>query len=436
MSSPRPRISVIGCGYLGITHAASMAELGYEVIGVEISPHRLDDLRAGRLPLYEPGLQPLLTRNVEEGRLRFTDSIDEAARSADVHFICVGTPQSPDGLSADLSAVFDSTVSLARISNADALIVGKSTVPVGTATQLRSAMDGVGATDVMLAWNPEFLREGYALQDTLAPDRLVLGVASVRAEQRLRDVYAPLINDGVPVVVTDFATAELAKVSANAFLATKVSFINAIADLCQAAGADVVQLADALGHDSRIGRRYLHAGVGFGGGCLPKDIHALRHRAGDFGIESLQELLRVVDEINVDRHHQVLRRALQLIPAANAKVAVLGATFKPHTDDLRHSPALWVAEHLSQQVAAVSVYDPRAAEPAGNETLQWASSIEEACQNADLLIHLTDWPEFREIDPAELKPVMADGMLLDARNCLDLELWRSAGWTAYAMGRP
>ena len=306
------RISVIGCGYLGVTHAVSMAELGFEVIGVEVSPERLGELRAGRLPLYEPGLQPVLTRQVDQGRLSFTDSIEDAAEFASVHFICVGTPQSADGLAADTSAVFESAKAIAASTEEQILIIGKSTVPVGTASQLAAELAEAGADNVALAWNPEFLREGHAMEDTLSPDRLVFGVRSRWAEGRLREVYASLINDGVPVVVTDFETAELSKVSANAFLATKVSFINAVADLCQATGADVVELADALGHDVRIGRRYLHAGVGFGGGCLPKDIRALRHRAGDFDVHSLQTLLAVVEDINDDRHRQVVRRAIEL----------------------------------------------------------------------------------------------------------------------------
>lgn len=430
------RISVIGCGYLGVTHAVSMAELGFEVIGVEVSPERLGELRAGRLPLYEPGLQPVLTRQVDEGRLSFTDSIEDAAEFASVHFICVGTPQSADGLAADTSAVFECAKAIAASTEEQILIIGKSTVPVGTASQLAAELAEAGADNVALAWNPEFLREGHAMEDTLSPDRLVFGVRSRWAEDRLREVYASLINDGVPVVVTDFETAELSKVSANAFLATKVSFINAVADLCQATGADVVELADALGHDVRIGRRYLHAGVGFGGGCLPKDIRALRHRAGDFNVQSLQSLLAVVEEINDDRHHQVVRRAIELVGTTTSKVTVLGAAFKPQTDDVRNSPALWVSQQLAAEGLEVSVYDPRVAAPSEPDGLYWAASVEDACRGSELLVHLTDWPEFRELDPTDLKRHVDSTVLLDARNLLDRGLWREAGWDVHSMGRP
>jgi UDPglucose 6-dehydrogenase len=435
------RITVIGCGYLGATHAACMAELGHEVLGVEVDDAKRAALTEGRAPFHEPGLDDLLSRHVATGRLRFTDSFEEAGAFADLHFLCVGTPQAAVGLGADLSAVFGATESLAPYLVRPSLLVGKSTVPVGTAVRLAARLaelSPVGAA-AELAWNPEFLREGYGVKDTLEPDRLVIGVASERSEEILRDFYAEVIERGTPVVATDYATAELAKVAANAFLATKISFINAVAEVCEAAGADVVDLADAIGHDARIGRAFLNAGIGFGGGCLPKDIRAFLHRAGELGVDDAMSFLREVDDINQRRRAQVVSMATKLLDDAvsGKRVGVWGAAFKPDSDDVRDSPALWIAGQLYLRGAHVAVYDPKATETARRTfpTLEYVGSAIDAAHDADLVLHLTEWREFRDLDIAAVTAAVRRPVLLDGRNVLDLQAWRAAGWTARGIGR-
>jgi UDPglucose 6-dehydrogenase len=434
------RITVIGCGYLGTTHAACMAELGFDVLGVEADRDKLARLEKGQSTFYEPGLEELLEKHVDSGSLRFTHSSQEAAEFANVHFLCVGTPQQENSLGADLTQVHTALQALAPNLRTGALIVGKSTVPVGTATNLSEMLQELSppGTRAELAWNPEFLREGYAVNDTLKPDRLVFGVTSKTAEARLREVYAPVIDRGTPVVVTDYATAELVKVSANAFLATKISFINAIAEICEITGADVKELADAIGHDERIGRKFLNAGVGFGGGCLPKDIRAFLHRAGELGAEDVLTFLREVDLINVHRRERVVPLVQSLVGnLVGTRIAVLGAAFKPHSDDIRDSPALYAAGQLQLQGAEVRVYDPEAMVNASRSfpTLRYADSALDACDGADAVLHLTEWPEFRELAPADLDTVVAHRRMLDGRNVFQPELWREAGWEFRSMGR-
>ena len=435
------RISVIGNGYLGAVHAVGMAELGHSVIGIDVDPTKVDTLAAGRAPFFEPDLDDLLAKHVETGAVRFSDAFGDAA-GADVHFLCVGTPQRRDGLAADLSYVDAAVDALAPHLDGPCLVVGKSTVPVGTARRLaaqlaRTAPAGAAAE---LAWNPEFLREGHAIADTLTPDRLVFGVDSDHAESVLREVYASALDGGTPLVVTDLPTAELVKVSANAFLATKISFINAIAEICETTGADVVKLADAIGYDARIGRRFLDAGLGFGGGCLPKDIRAFIARAGEIGAGQSLLFLHEVDAINLRRRERVAEIAAELVGGTliGRKVAVLGAAFKPHSDDVRDSPALNVAGRLQLQGAHVAVYDPQATENARRifPTLEYASSAYEACRGAHVVLHLTEWPEFRKIDPSDLATVVAQQNLVDGRNCLGADAWRAAGWTYRSLGRP
>jgi UDPglucose 6-dehydrogenase len=436
------RITVIGCGYLGATHAAAMAELGHEVLGMEIDPEKRDALAAGRVPMYEPRLAELLAGHVASGRLRFTDSYAEAGTWGDLHFLCVGTPQQPGSLAADVSQVEAAVEGLAPHLDRLTVVIGRSTVPVGTAARIATRLAALAPAgeEALLAWSPEFLREGHAVDDSLHPDRIVLGVADGRAEKLLRDFYAPMIDSGTPVLVTDFATAELAKVAANAFLATKISFINAMAEVCEEAGADVVDLADSLGHDARIGRRFLDAGIGFGGGCLPKDIRAFVHRAGELGVEDTMTFLRHVDGINQRQRERVVDVAHAMLGGglAGARIAVWGAAFKPDSDDVRDSPALWIAGQLSLRGAQVRVYDPRARETAraAFPTLAYADSAVEACRDADVVLHLTEWREFRSITPADLDGVVARPRIFDGRNVLDLDAWRSAGWTARALGRP
>ncbi|MEV7930734.1 MULTISPECIES: UDP-glucose/GDP-mannose dehydrogenase family protein [unclassified Kitasatospora] len=441
------RISVIGTGYLGATHAAAMAEFGFEVLGLDIDPDKIATLTAGRVPMYEPGLSELLLKHVaghegSTGRLRFTSSVQEAAEFGDVHFVCVNTPQRKGEFAADMSYVDTAIDGLAPYLTRPVLVVGKSTVPVGSASRLAerlAALAPVGA-GAELAWNPEFLREGFAVQDTLRPDRIVVGAHSERAEQLLREVYAEPIAAGVPFLVTDYATAELVKAAANSFLATKISFINAMAEVCEAAGADVTLLSTALGHDERIGRKFLNSGLGFGGGCLPKDIRAFMARAGELGADQALTFLREVDSINMRRRSRMVELAREQCGGGflGRRVAVLGAAFKPNSDDIRDSPALNVAAQIQLQGAQVTVYDPKAVDNARKmfPSLAYADSALEAAEGAHVVLHLTEWAEFRELDPADLGAVVAERRLLDGRNVLDADAWRAAGWTYRALGRP
>jgi len=436
-----PRINVVGTGYLGATHAAAMAEMGFEVIGVDTDPAKVASLSAGQVPFFEPGLPELLIKHVKSGRLRFTTDIAEATALSDVHFICVGTPQQRGSNAANTAYVEAATLAVARNLSHDGVIVGKSTVPVGTGAKLRSLIagelpEGISAE---LVWNPEFLREGKAVADTLTPDRIVMGGTSDASEAILREVYAKPISTGTPVVVTDLPTAELVKVSANAFLATKISFINAIAEICEAAGADVSVLADALGHDIRIGRQFLNAGLGFGGGCLPKDIRALMHRSSELGAYSAASLLQQVDEINMLQRQRVIDLALEACGGSilNRRIGVLGAAFKPDTDDVRDSPALNVAAALHLRGAQVVVFDPEANDTARRSypTLSYADSMAEAVAGTDVVLVLTEWPEFINGDARQLAESAGNPYVIDARNCLDASAWREAGWTVRGLGR-
>ncbi|OKH71721.1 UDP-glucose 6-dehydrogenase [Mycobacterium sp. SWH-M1] len=438
------RCTVFGTGYLGATHAVGMAELGHEVIGVDIDPGKIAKLASGDVPFYEPGLPEMLRRNLDAGRLRFTTDYAEAADFADIHFLGVGTPQKKGEYAADLRHVYAVIDALVPQLRRPAVIVGKSTVPVGTAADLveRAAELSPEGISVEIAWNPEFLREGFAVHDTLHPDRIVVGVQkdSRLAEDAIRAMYAPLLDDGVPFLLTDLQTAELVKVSANAFLATKISFINAISEVCEAAGADVTTLADALGYDARIGRRFLNAGLGFGGGCLPKDIRAFMARAGELGANQALTFLREVDSINMRRRTRMVELATTACGGSllGANVAVLGAAFKPESDDVRDSPALNVAGLLQLNGATVSVYDPKAMENSRRlfPTLTYATSVAEACDRADAVLVLTEWAEFVDLDPEALAGTVRTKVVVDGRNCLDAQRWRQAGWKLYALGRP
>ncbi|MDX3695385.1 UDP-glucose/GDP-mannose dehydrogenase family protein [Streptomyces europaeiscabiei] len=436
------RLTVIGTGYLGAVHAACMADIGHDVLGVDTDARKIEALAAGRAPFFEPGLPEILTRNTQAGRLRFTTSLQEAADFGDLHFVCVGTPQRPDSLAADLRHVEAVVDGLAPLLTRDSLVVGKSTVPVGTTRALnrRVAARLRPGVDTEVAWNPEFLREGYAVQDTLRPDRLVVGVTSPHADQLLRTVYDSMLRAGVAYVSTDPATAELVKVAANSFLATKISFINAMAEVCDASGADVVTLADALGHDVRIGRRFLSAGLGFGGGCLPKDIRAFLARAEELQVGEAVSFLRQVDQINHRQRRRTVDLARHLLGGAfpGRRVAVLGATFKPDSDDVRDSPALAVAAEIVAEGADVAVHDPegldnaRAALPGP----EYRADVLEACRDADVVLHLTEWRQYQDLDPVNLSEVVRAPRLLDARNALNPAAWRAAGWHVRALGRP
>nr|WP_090342860.1 UDP-glucose/GDP-mannose dehydrogenase family protein [Mycolicibacterium malmesburyense]CRL73478.1 nucleotide sugar dehydrogenase [Mycolicibacterium malmesburyense] len=436
------RCTVFGTGYLGATHAAGMAELGHDVLGVDIDAGKVAKLASGEIPFYEPGLRKMLNDNIAAGRLKFTTDYDAAAGFADLHFLAVGTPQKKGEYGADLRSVHAVVDTLVPRLSRSAVIVGKSTVPVGTAAELRDRIRGLTPeVDVEIAWNPEFLREGYAVHDTLHPDRIVLGVQrdSSAAEAAIRELYDPLLAQQVPLLVTDLQTAELVKVSANAFLATKISFINAISEVCEAVDADVTLLADALGHDPRIGRRFLNAGLGFGGGCLPKDIRAFMARAGELGANHALTFLREVDAINMRRRSRMVELATIACGGSllGANIAVLGAAFKPESDDVRDSPALNVAGMLQLNGATVNVYDPKAMENSRRQfpTLNYSTSVTEACERADAVLVLTEWREFVELDPAELAGAVRAKVVVDGRNCIDIDRWTRAGWKIHCLGR-
>jgi UDPglucose 6-dehydrogenase len=438
------RVAVFGTGYLGATHAAGMAELGHEVIGVDVDAAKVATLARGEVPFFEPGLPEMLARHVESGRLRFTTDAAAAMAFADVVFIGVGTPQKAGEHAADLRYVDAVTETIGPLITRPTVVLGKSTVPAGTAARLleRLRATAPNAQHVGLGWNPEFLREGLAVKDTLTPDRIVLGVDPGdpgRVEEVARRVYAPILELGTPFLVTDLATAELVKVAANAFLATKISFINAMSEVCDATGADVTVLADAIGLDERIGRKFLNAGLGFGGGCLPKDIRAFRARAGELGLEQSLAFLREVDDLNVRRRARVVDMAREAVGGTlkGATIAVLGAAFKPESDDIRDSPALDVAGSLHLAGAKVRVYDPQANATAAAvwPTLEYADSTEVAVTDASVVIVATEWQEFRGADPRVLAGLAARPYVIDARNCLDVDAWRAAGWVYRGLGR-
>lgn len=429
-------MSVVGTGYLGATHAACMAALGHDVIGIDTDPAKVAALSSGTVPFWEPGLDTVLQDSLQTGRLHFTTEITEAT-DVTVHFICVGTPQRVDSPAADLTHVYGAVSALLPILTPESLVVGKSTVPVGTAAELA---DLVAATGARVAWNPEFLREGHAVDDTLHPDRLVFGVRDAISEATLRQVYASLLADGTPLLVTDFATAELVKVSANAFLATKISFINAMAEVCEATGGDIATLSTALGLDPRIGPQFLRAGLGFGGGCLPKDIRAFMARAGELGVDEALMFLRNIDDINIRRRQHTVDLTIEALngSARGRRVAAWGAAFKPDSDDVRDSPALHVAAALREAGADVVVHDPRAMDNARQlfPDLSYAASALDAARDADVVLLLTEWRDYNELDPVEVAAVTRQASLIDARNALDVDRWRGAGWTYRALGRP
>ncbi len=434
------KISVVGCGYLGAVHAACMAELGHDVLGIDVDGTRVAALSAGRAPFYEPGFEELLTRVLATGRLRFTTTPGDDLADVDLHFIAVGTPQSATG-AADLRYVDAAIGTLLAGAAPGSVVVGKSTVPVGTAASLA---DRLAERDIALVWNPEFLREGFAVADTLRPDRIVYGLPAdpARAEvgrARLDEAYARLLADGIPQIVTDYATAELVKVAANSFLATKISFINAMAELCEATGGDVTALAEALGHDDRIGRRFLGAGVGFGGGCLPKDIRAFVARAEELGVHDAVSFLREVDAINQRRRDRVVDLALRSLGdrLPGARITVLGAAFKPNSDDIRDSPALDIAHRLHLLGAQVSVTDPRALDAAARRhpDLVAEPDTQRALQDADLVLLLTEWDDYVQLDPSEAATWVRRPVIIDGRNALDPARWRASGWNYHGLGR-
>lgn len=433
------RISVIGCGYLGAVHAAAMASLGHEVVGIDVMESTVEALNSGFASIYEPGLDELLQEGIAAGRLRFTTDFSEA-QGAQAHFIGVGTPQKKDGAGADLSYLYSAVDALIPYLGAGDLVIGKSTVPVGTAQTL-AEYEPLAQTKALVAWNPEFLREGHAIEDTVRPDRLVYGLPddpkdAEAAKKILDSIYKAILELDTPLIVTDFATAELVKVSANAFLATKISFINAVAQVADKAGANITELADAIGLDDRIGRKFLNAGVGFGGGCLPKDIRAFKARAAELGVDDVLNLMTVVDDINLHQRSNIVEQVQQLFPVAEGtRIAVLGLAFKPESDDLRDSPALDVATTLKKLGYDVVATDPKAIEKARsvNPELAYRDSMEEALEGANAVLLLTEWKQFTAQEP--LAASQENAIVIDGRNSLDSQLWESKGWKYIGIGR-
>lgn len=442
------KISVIGCGYLGAVHAATLASMGHTVVGIDVDPGKIDRLAQGNAPFHEPGLDELLQNGLATGRLAFSTT-PAAARDAQVHFLCVGTPQDKTSDAADLSYLVSALEALLPHLAPGAAVVGKSTVPVGTVAMLQELL--TARPDVLLGWNPEFLRQGTAVKDSLVPDRLVYGVDGGRSAAfkagtgdplgvtaALDAVYEPLLAAGIPRLVCNFATAELIKSAANAYLATKVSFINAMAGLCDASGADVAELSEAMGMDPRIGGRYLHAGLGFGGGCLPKDIRSFRSQAADLGVSAVEDWMRLVDNVNLDQRGRAVDLAAELCGGrlAGRSLTVLGASFKPDTDDIRDSPALDVADRLAAAGAHVTVTDPKAINSAWRRypRLRFEASTQKALEGADLVLLLTEWDEYRSLSPATAGGLVRRRRVLDARNVLDAAAWRGEGWTVRGLG--
>lgn len=431
------RVSVIGTGYLGATHAACMSAMGFDVIGVDIDATKIEQLSRGKVPFYEPGLEELLQQEIASGRLTFSTDF-QAIKEADVHFICVGTPQSENSLAADMKYVDAALDAIAPICKPGSLVVGKSTVPVGTAARLRSKLLSLNP-QVDLAWNPEFLREGFAVEDTLHPNRLVVGVTTDEAENKLKAIYAKNLSENTPWVRADLPTSELVKVAANSFLATKISFINAMAEVCEAAGGDVTVLAKAIGYDPRIGSRFLQAGIGFGGGCLPKDIRAFMARAGELGADQALEFLREIDSINLRARQRVIELVRKDLSddLTGKKITVLGAAFKPDSDDVRDSPALDIAAQLQAAGASVVVHDPKAIANAKKRfpNLNFSATVDDCVRGADLILHLTEWKEYRALSPSQIKSLVKQAIVIDGRNALDRDAWVSAGWRFHALGR-
>jgi len=431
------KLSVIGTGYLGATHAACMASLGFEVIGFDTESSKVDLLSKGKVPFYEPDLEELLAEQIKAKRLTFTNKVEDLS-DADVHFICVGTPQVKNGNAADLTYVNSALESIAKHVKPGGLVVGKSTVPVGTATKLRNRLLELNP-NADLAWNPEFLREGFAVEDTLRPNRLVIGVVTDSAEKILKEVYAVNLKENTPWVRADLPTAELVKVAANSFLATKISFINAMAEVCEASGGDVTVLAKAIGYDPRIGSRFLQAGIGFGGGCLPKDIRAFMARAEELGASQAVEFLKEIDAINLRARQRIIELVRKDLSddLVGKKVAVLGAAFKPDSDDVRDSPALDIAAQIQAAGAHVTVHDPKAISNAQKRFpgLNFAEDVNSTLKDAEIVLHLTEWKIYREIDPAQIKKLVKTAIMIDGRNALDRDLWRAAGWKFRALGR-
>lgn len=432
------RIAMIGTGYVGLVSAACFSQFGHEVICVDKDQKKIDILRDGQMPIYEPGLDQLVINNVSQGRLKFTTDIKRAIQDVDVVYIAVGTPSRRGDGFADLSYVFAAVEEVAALLERYTIIALKSTVPVGTAEKVRDTIKRVNPRiDFDVVSNPEFLREGSAIEDFIRPDRIVIGTTSPKAAEMMRQLYAPLFINETPILETSLQSAELIKYAANAFLATKISFINEIANLCEATGANVQEVARGIGLDKRIGDKFLHAGPGYGGSCFPKDTRALIQSAKEAGVA-----LRIVDAVTTVNDDRKLHMADKIIAACGGDVkgkaiAILGVTFKPNTDDMREAPSLDIIPVLQQQGAKVSVFDPQAHLEARSmlQDINWASDAYDCAQGADCLVILTEWNEFRALDMSRIKQIVRVPLIVDLRNIYKPKEMSAQGFDYFSIGR-
>src|SRR5690348_1880930 len=431
------RIAMIGTGYVGLVSGACFADFGHRVCCVDKDSEKIDGLNAGKMPIWEPGLEALVKANAERGRLTFTTDLPSAVESAEAVFIAVGTPARRGDGHADLTFVFEAVRELAKVIRPGTVVVTKSTVPVGTGDRIEEILREEGVTDVSVASNPEFLREGAAIADFKHPDRIVVGAEDDRAQHALREIYRPLFLNRAPILITGRRTAELTKYAANAFLAVKISFINEIADLCEAVDADVQDVARGIGLDNRIGPKFLHAGPGYGGSCFPKDTLALLQTADKFGVD--QRIVRTTVKVNDDRKAGMVERVERAVGGdlKGKKVAVLGLAFKPNTDDMRDAPSIPLVNALVERGAEVSAFDPVAREQAEKvfSGIEFASNAYAAAAGADVLVIVTEWDEFRALDLDKVADLLRGKALVDLRNVYDPAEVAEAGLLHYGIGR-
>ncbi|RSD25927.1 UDP-glucose dehydrogenase family protein [Mesobacillus subterraneus] len=431
------KIAVLGTGYVGLSTGVCLAEIGHDVICIDVDERKIETLKQGKSPIYEPGLEELLTKNASAGRLSFTTSHKIAINHADIIIIAVGTPQSDDGR-ADLGYLEQAARDLADNIARDSIVVIKSTVPVGTNDYLKQLLQVQlkDKVEIMMVSNPEFLRQGSAIEDTLKADRIIIGSDDQEASRKIQEMYRPL---NVPFLLTDVRSAEMIKYASNAFLAMKISFINAIANLCEAAGADVEDVSKGMGFDKRIGSAFLNAGIGYGGSCFPKDVKALLHTSREYGVPF--SLLRETISINEIQQELLVEKALKRFgDLKGKKIALLGLSFKPETDDMREAPSIKIARSLTAAGAEVAAYDPVAASNARKvigDVITYTNSALEAAKGTDALFIVTEWEEFRTLDAAGLLDVMKQRIIFDGRNCLTetaLQACRTVEY--YPVGRP
>jgi UDPglucose 6-dehydrogenase len=433
------RIGVVGTGYVGLVSGACFAEFGVDVCCIDKDAEKIKRLKKGEIPIYEPGLEDLVEKQVKAGRLSFTTNLAEAVHPADAVFIAVGTPSRADDGHADMTYVYDAAREIARQMNGYKVIVVKSTVPVGTAREIERIIRAERPdAQFDVCSNPEFLREGAAINDFMRPDRVVIGAESDRAKEIMMELYRPLYLNETPVVVTTSETAEIIKYAANAFLATKITFINEIANLCEKTGGNVQHVAKAIGLDGRIGKKFLHAGPGFGGSCFPKDTLALTQIGQKF--DAPQNIVETVVWVNSERQRSMAERVVKACGGSveGMKIAVLGVAFKPNTDDVRESPALTIIPLLQEHGADIAAYDPIAMKHAADhlENVTWAKDSYDAAAGADALVIITEWNEFRALDLNRLGATMKTKRIIDLRNIYKRKPMREAGFHYISIGRP